>query len=136
MDVRNCMMCGRLFNYMGGTPICEACKGKMENDFQRVKEYIRENPGATIQQIAKDNDVTTHQIKQWVRDERLELTPDSPIQLFCESCGTNIRTGRFCEACKMKFANGLTDAFRDPKPAPQPETKRKLGKDDKMRFIK
>ena len=82
MDVRNCMMGGRLFNYMGGTPICEACKGKMENDFQRVKEYIRENPGATIQQIAEDNDVTTHQIKQWVRDERLELTPDSPIQLF------------------------------------------------------
>ena len=38
MDVRNCKGCGRLFNYYGGVPLCKACKDKLEEKFQEVKD--------------------------------------------------------------------------------------------------
>lgn len=134
MDVRNCSKCGRLFNYIGGQPICEACKERLEDDFQKVKEYIYENPKACMQDICDANDVTTNQIRQWIREERLQLTPDSAIQLQCENCGKNILTGRYCQECKNKMARGLDNAFEKnkPKEAPKP----KADKEDRMRFLK
>lgn len=44
MEVRNCRSCGRLFNYMGGAPLCPACQKKLEEKFQEVKAFLEENP--------------------------------------------------------------------------------------------
>ena len=40
MDVRNCKTCGRLFNYMGGAPLCPECKAALEKKFEDVKVYV------------------------------------------------------------------------------------------------
>ena len=77
MDVRNCRQCGRLFNYLGGPPICQACREAVEEKFQQVKEYVRNNPGSNNQMVAEENDVTVQQIRQWIREERLEFSADS-----------------------------------------------------------
>ena len=52
MDVRNCRMCGKLYNYIGGPyrGLCPDCVRKMEDKFEEVKEYINENGTATISQ--------------------------------------------------------------------------------------
>ena len=134
MDVRNCSKCGRLFNYICGQAICDACKDRLEEDFQKVKDYIWDNPKATMQEICEVNDVTTNQIRQWIREERLQLTPDSAIQLQCENCGKNILTGRFCQECENKMARGLDNAFEKPKQKDEPRLK--VDKDDRMRFLK
>jgi len=47
-DIRNCKRCGRLFNYIGGRPICQDCKKQDEEEFKRVKEYLYEHPKASI----------------------------------------------------------------------------------------
>ena len=78
MDVRNCRGCGRLFNYLQGPHLCPACMQKLEEKFSQVKDYLEDNPHATIPEIAKDNDVSTRQIEQWVREERLYFSDDSP----------------------------------------------------------
>ena len=132
MDVRNCRVCGRMYNYLGGVPICPVCKKEIEDKFNQVKEYIRENPRASIQQISEDNEVSVQQINQWVREERLEFAKDSPIAMTCEKCGASIRTGRFCEKCKNNLASEMTDAFA--KPIPIEEPKKQAHDSDKMRF--
>jgi hypothetical protein len=38
-NVRNCRRCGKLYNYIGGAPICSSCREKDEEDFKRVKVY-------------------------------------------------------------------------------------------------
>lgn len=115
MDVRNCRFCGRLFNYLSGTPICESCKAEVEKKFQEVKDYLREYPNSTMQAISEANDVSTKQITQWIRDERLIFSDDSPIGIDCEVCGATIKTGRFCEACKEKMKNDLNSAlYKEP----------------------
>ncbi len=133
MDVRSCKNCGRLFNYMQGQPICAACKQKLEEKFTKVRDYIRMNDMATMQQIADENDVTVKQIKQWVREERLTFSSKSPVGIECEECGKMIRTGRFCDKCKNNMATNLKQMYAMPAAVKKPDAK---GKDkDRMRFL-
>ena len=133
MNLRNCARCGKMFNYIGGQPVCEACKKAIEDDFQKVKQYIVDNPRAGLKEIAEENGVTTKQIQQWIREERLMFTSDSPLQIQCENCGAQIQTGRYCAKCKASMANNLNNTFAKPQPAIQQPVK-KEGKAG-MRFL-
>lgn len=133
MDVKSCRNCGKLFNYLQGQPICPACKGRLEEKFVQVKEYIRENESATIQQISEDNDVSVKQLKQWVREERLTFTDKSPVGISCENCGTMIRTGRFCAKCKNTMADTLQKMYVMPTPNSGAGRRNRDG--DRMRFL-
>lgn len=133
MEVKKCRMCGRLFNYLGGPRICPVCKDELEKKFIKVRDYVREHPKTTLGEISEQNDVSLEQINQWIREERLEFSKDSPVTIYCENCGAPIRTGRFCTKCKNTMASSLSDAFRKPE-APAP--KKKEPESDRMRFLK
>lgn len=134
MEVRSCRGCGKLYNYLGvSTPACPACMKAMEEKFQKCKEYIRQNPGASIQQVADDNEVTVKMIKQWVREERLTFAEGSSVGIECESCGVNILTGRYCASCKGKLQQSVNTIIKQNTPV-QPE--RKSPSDSaRMRFL-
>lgn len=134
MNVRNCRKCGRLFNYISGPAWCPGCREQMEVKFQEVKEYIRENPGVGIKQVSEACDVETAQINQWLREERLELTEGSPLMLSCESCGTLIRCGKYCDKCKANLANSLQSVLKGRTPVEMPDTRRRSG-DSRMRYL-
>jgi transposase-like protein len=114
--------------------MCPACRDEVEKKFQVVKEYIRENPRASIQEISEENGVTTNQIRQWIREERLQFSDDSPVGIECENCGATIRTGRFCDNCKNNMANSLSKSIEKPQ-APEPP-KAKPDHKNEMRFLK
>ena len=134
MNVKNCRGCGRLFNYISGAFLCPACREKMEEKFQLVREYIRENPGVGIQQVSADCDVETSQVNQWLREERLELTEGSPLMLTCMSCGSLIRCGKYCDKCKSNIANGFRNVMRGQQPPVEQPAERK-SRDSRMRFL-
>ena len=75
-DVRNCRKCGRIYNYIGGAPLCPACKQLEEDDFQLVKKYLYENPGATLTQVSTDLEMSVEKIKRFLKEGRLEITND------------------------------------------------------------
>ncbi len=131
MEVKSCKMCKRLFNYIGGRPICPKCASDLEDKFQGVKQYVIDNPSASISQVSEDNEIPISQIKQWIREERLSFSKDSVVGIECESCGTMIKTGRFCDVCKNKLHNGLESAIKRPEPVR--EVKKK--EDPRMRFL-
>ena len=134
MNVRNCRKCGNLFNYLSGPPICMACKEALEQKFQEVKAFIRDNAHATIPQVSESCDVSTNQIHQWLREERLELSAESGITLTCENCGSVILTGRFCSKCKNSMANQLNSSIKKPE-VKKPEPKKDQKENPKMRFL-
>ncbi len=111
MDVRNCKKCGNIFNYGFGQVICPACREALESKFQQVKKYIQENPGVNIPQVAKECQVDTQQIQQWLREERLEIVAGSALLINCEKCGATIRSGRYCDKCKAEVTNSLRGAY-------------------------
>ena len=133
MNVRNCRKCGRIFNYAVGPIICPRCKEDQEAKFQEVKKYVQENHGADITEVAEACEVETGQIRQWIREERLQFADDSPIRLPCEGCGSMIQAGRFCSKCKTEMLNGFKHAVA-PAKAKDPEKHKKSDR-DKMRFL-
>lgn len=134
MEVKNCRSCGRIFNYIGGgVLICPACAEEMEKKFNQVKEYIRENPRASIPEISRDNEVSASQIEKWVREERLVFTDDSPIGIECENCGITIKSGRYCPKCKDAMSKGLGNLYKTEEPKVDP---RAAARDRaRMRFL-
>ena len=137
MEVRTCRKCGRLFNYLFGANLCPGCKNELEKDYERTRDFIRDNPGASLQLVSEECEVTVNQIEKWVRDGRLEFTKASGITVVCEKCGQPIRTGRFCEACKNNLAEMLGSALDKPKAKnDEKEKKKERGSANKMRFLK
>ena len=134
MNVRNCRKCGIIFNYVMGPIVCPRCKEEQENKFQEVKKYVQDNRGADIHEVATECDVDPSQIRQWIREERLEFSADSPVQIACEKCGEMIRSGRFCEKCKNSMANQLNSSIQK-KEAPRPQPKKDSRDNPKMRFL-
>lgn len=131
MDVINCKDCGRLFNALTRVRLCPQCQAKLEDKFQEVKKYVNENPGSTIEIVSKECEVSTKQIKQWLREERLTFSAESMQGIECEQCGVMIRSGRFCDACKAKLQNDLRSATY----IPTAEEKKTVRDKDRMRFL-
>ncbi len=121
-DLRNCRRCGRMYNYIGGPPICLDCKNADEEVFKKVKDYLYDNPGATLSQVAMDCDVSVEKIKMFLREGRLEITEGTNIILECERCGKSIRTGRFCNECQNQIHNDISGTVA--RTEKEPETKK------------
>ena len=132
VNVSNCKSCGRLFNVISNTRICPDCQHKLEEKFQEVKEYLKENPFANIDVLSKECDVSVKQIKEWVREERLVFAEGSMDGIECEQCGKLIRTGKYCDECKVKITNNLRQGINAPVKA---EPVKKERERDRMRFL-
>lgn len=110
-DLRNCPRCGKLFAYIGRS-ICNRCIEQEEEEFKLVKEYIYNNPGATVFEVADATEVSVDKIMRFLREERLEISSDNVnLILECESCGTSIRTGRYCQQCRDDLTNEMKREF-------------------------
>ena len=114
MNVKTCRKCRRLFNYVMGPYFCPACREQEEDKFQEVKKYVQEHGRCGMQEVAEACDVTIKQIQQWIRDDRLMLSDDSPMGIECERCGKMIRGGKFCPACSNEMAAKLKAAMGNP----------------------
>ena len=111
MNVRNCRKCRRLFNYVMGPILCGKCREEEEEIFQGVKKYVREHVNCGIQEVSEECDVSVAQIRQWLREERLVLSDESPMGINCERCGKMIKSGKYCEECKAELANNFNAAM-------------------------
>lgn len=132
MEVKSCRKCGKIFQYIAGAPICPRCKKKEEEIFQVVKAFLRENRGATIEEVSEATGASIGMIERYLREGRLEVTPDSPIALSCEQCGAKIRTGRLCDRCRANLSSDLSAAaksIQDSHPVRHEKDK------ERMRFL-
>lgn len=96
MPLANCKECGKLF-LKTSSDICPECQKKEEEDFNRVKEYLKENPTSSISEIMEATGVSEAKISKFIRAGRLSIKPT------CESCGKVIDSGRLCPECRVKL---------------------------------
>jgi len=133
MEVRACRECRRLFNYLSGIELCPKCKNKVENKFQDVRHYLRENPNASVAQVSEACSVEVSQITQWVQEEQLEMASSSGL-VHCEWCKKIIPSGRFCDKCRMKLALEINELKKGFKKVDEVEKEKHDG--PRMRFIR
>ncbi len=112
VTVEVCESCKTLFHYPGfGIKLCPSCREVDKQNQQKVKEYIRENGASNMYQISEATGVSTKIIKQYLRDGMLEIPDGSPIYIQCESCGCDIKSGRWCSSCAAKLSVGFKGLF-------------------------
>lgn len=126
MEVQVCKNCRRMFKYMYGPELCPECikltakdettkfskdstaiLNKMltqeEEKYDQVRDYIMLHPKATIVQISEENGISPMKLLDWIREDRFEFSEDSKDAWFvCIGCGVKIKSGRYCNSCKIK----------------------------------
>ncbi len=112
--LRNCEECNRVFAHPSRR-LCEDCYQKEQEQFTAVKEYLQENPGASVAEVAKATEVDLDTIYEFIREGRLHIIP-SDVEFQCEICGDTISTGRVCSKCRAEFR-------KSSYVAPEPENK-------------
>ncbi|MCR5650334.1 MAG: hypothetical protein K6F86_04065 [Lachnospiraceae bacterium] len=137
MPVLNCRKCNKIFSTLAGfNTVCPECRKKDEEDFKRVKSFVWDHPGVTVDEAAEICNVSPKDIKEWLREERLSLADGSVADfLTCDRCGKPILKGRFCEKCKADMVTDLKHATEKPKMSGALVTPREPGEDEKMRFL-
>ena len=131
MEVKSCRNCKRLFNYVTGPRLCSSCREELDKKFSEVKHYIEEHKNATVNMVSEELEVSVQQINQWIREERLSFSEDSPVMIQCEKCGTNIRTGRYCDACKVAMTREFANVYKRD----MANISHGKSEEDKMRFL-
>lgn len=128
MNIKNCITCGKIYNYDGFT-ICPTCRKANEGDFQKLKDYLYKNPGADISEVHEETGVDTKKIIDFLKEGRLEIKGGGNLILECEGCGVSITTGRFCNKCTSDLQRELGQAAGSPK-----VEKSKTGEKEKSKF--
>lgn len=123
MDIKNCPKCKKIFSPLTRSLICPECEKKEEEDFNKVRVFLRENRGTDINVVAKETGVSVKKILQYLKDGRLEVSEGMGEFLKCEKCGVPIKSGQYCPACNQKMIQSLK-SLADPKIVqPKEETK-------------
>lgn len=101
MQAMNCPRCGKVFVKIS-KPICEQCVKEEEQIFDKVRDYIKENPDKTVAQVAEECEVTVKRILGYIRDGRIDASGGMKDDISCSKCGKPIRGGRMCEKCVLE----------------------------------
>lgn len=99
-----CRCCKRLCVVTIGN-ICADCIDLQEDKYPKVKDYLYDNRGATVNMVAEDCDVSKTSILRWLREERIEVMENSTVKLKCLCCNTDILSGSYCYDCKQQRQN-------------------------------
>ncbi len=106
MRVSNCVRCKKAFAVVSG-PVCPACLQKEEEQFESVKEFLEDNPGATMEEISDGTEVPVKRISKFIKDGRLEGV--SGTSFNCSKCGAKITKGNYCADCAKKLQQNLAN---------------------------
>ncbi len=96
-----CEKCGKANpEYKGvGEYKCSECGFVMYDDFGRVRNYLEVHRGATQSEVSRATGVSMETIRQFLKDDRIEISAGSGVLMACEICKAPIRSGRYCPAC-------------------------------------
>lgn len=108
-----CEKCGGVMIFKGvGEYKCEDCGFLDYDDYGKARNFLEKHPGATSAEVSRETGVSQKSIRDMLREERLEIAPNSAVFLKCEICGESIRSGRFCKKCEISYHRRMEENAR------------------------
>ena len=111
VKIDTCVACKQVFQNIHHTKLCPSCLKKMEERFDSVRTYIKENEDVGVGEVSEACHVPKGQILKWVREERLYFSSNSDVGVPCLKCGKSINTGKFCDQCRTQVKSDLKGAY-------------------------
>ncbi len=76
MNLNNCPECGRAHL---GSGLCRECLAGLEREFERLREYLRGNPGAQLESASEATGLPTAKILKFLKEGRIRVSsPATP----------------------------------------------------------
>lgn len=109
-EMISCKICGRFFEPNSFLNICSICKTRDDEIYGKLRDYLIQNPRSKIYDVSKLLDIPVYHIRRYLREERLEIVEKDNSFLTCEKCGKPLRSGRFCNDCRVEAKNSAAFA--------------------------
>lgn len=111
MQLRNCSRCGKVFMCVS-VKVCPACQKELDQELERIRDYVKANPGATVIQICDALEVDQQLVEEFIEDSRYGVVTTG-LSLECKRCGAPIQRGRYCEACAADLSREMQGVLPD-----------------------
>lgn len=96
-----CRTCGAIMMKLS-RDICQKCYQAEEEDFIKVRDFIRDHPGASMKEVARELKIAESLIEKFVASGRLERL-GFIVEHTCQTCRKQISTGIICDECKKNL---------------------------------
>lgn len=104
----NCPACGKLFTQTSRA-ICPDCWESQEFEVRLVQQWMKQNPGHTMERIAKLTEVPLDRINEYIRSGRIIVDRnDFKGTAKCAECEAPIVSGKLCRTCLAKIQQELS----------------------------
>lgn len=101
--LRNCIECNRVFSHPTNK-LCPECLRLRNQEFEAVREYLREHPNALLIDVVTKTGVRVERIYEFIDEGRLKIVP-ADVRFRCQVCGAEITSGRICNSCKKQLTS-------------------------------
>ena len=101
-----CEQCGKLFSSVRGEKLCPECDAVDRAAKDKMKEYMRDNPKATLREAAEATGAPPDSVKRLsmeVISSKLNSNRKVETAHPCANCGTMIKSGTYCAACSAEL---------------------------------
>jgi len=117
-EIKACKRCGSLFK-SDVRIFCPTCRKIEEEEFRRVREYLRLNRDASLMEIVIATGVDQKKILDYIRRGRIEVQKeDFGVIIKCEICSAPVSSGMLCLKCYQKLTQPSKEtAEEDPEAA-------------------
>lgn len=120
-NLKNCNVCGKVFIAVGDERICRDCFKNEEADRNRLMDYVRDNPGITINEAIEATGVPDRMVKRMVLEGTFSDQKDQAVtraSRVCVICGAPVGgSGIYCRRCAERFQRNtkqIADQTVDP----------------------
>ncbi|MDF2925416.1 MAG: flagellar protein [Paenibacillaceae bacterium] len=113
LNVGNCSRCGKIYVKNVIHDVCPACVKEFDKMYEVAAQYLRDNRGATIQQLSDATEIPFRQIVKFIREGRISVMNMPNLNYPCESCGAPIREGHICPDCRKKLTKEYQNLNED-----------------------
>lgn len=116
--LKNCAECNRVFSHPS-RDLCQECYEKAQESFELVRDYLKQNPGASVVEVANETEVDLDLIYEYIEEGRLDVVPRD-ARLQCSICGDPIVVGRVCANCRNELRSTMSQSgqvFENTKPS-------------------
>ena len=103
LNIRNCARCKRIFIPVSNEKICSDCRAEDLELEERVKAYVRDNPGITVNQLIEGSGAPRSLVWRMIQQGQFENSGLKDAKYPCGNCGKIITRGTYCSECMSKL---------------------------------
>lgn len=110
--LKTCKRCKTPIHENSLREYCSRCYGIVEEVFDKIREYLREYPGATAYEMEQRLGIPIHVINNFIKDGRLVEIPNEHLNIQCLRCSCLLLSAyhKYCPICEAEMKNGIQKA--------------------------